>query len=74
MTCLVSAYMANVTTPQCLTTNNNHKKYTEFFIPLLQANVPKIIFIDSTVIDQYKSYENHNTTLISFKKRIQLFI
>ena len=66
MTCLVSAYMANVTTTQCF--NDNHKKYTEFFIPLLQSNVPKIIFIDSTVIDHYKSYENHNTTLISFKK------
>ena len=66
MTCIVSAYMANVTTPEYF--NKIHKKYTEFFIPLLQANVPKIIFIDSTVIDQYKPYENQTTRLIPFIK------
>ena len=66
MTCIVSAYMANVTTPQWL--SKNHQKYTEFFIPLLQSNVPKIIFIDSTVIDDYKYYANQTTQIIPFIK------
>jgi len=65
---IVSAFMANITTPQCLETNENNKKYTEYFIPLLQANVNKIIFIDSSVVDRYKSYENHNTRIIPFVK------
>jgi hypothetical protein len=65
---LVSAFMANITTPQCLETNENNRKYTEYFIPLLQANVDKIIFIDETVVDRYKSYENENTKIIPFCK------
>ena len=65
---IVSAFMSNITTPQCLETNENNRKYTEYFIPLLQANVNKIIFIDTTVIDKYISYENHNTRIIPFIK------
>lgn len=65
---IVSAFMANVTAPKYLETNENYKKYTEHFIPLLQANVNKVIFIDITVADKYKSYENHNTRIVPFVK------
>jgi hypothetical protein len=67
-TTIVSAFMANITTPQCLETNENNKKYTEYFIPLLQANVDKIIFIDDSVVDKYKMYENKNTRIVPFRK------
>ena len=63
---IVSAFMANITTSEHLEINN--KKYTEYFIPLLKANINKIIFIDSSIIDEYKFYENHNTKIISFVK------
>jgi hypothetical protein len=65
---IVSAFMENVTTPEWLERNNTFKKYTEYFIPLLQVNVNKIIFIDESVIDKYKSYENENTKIIPFIK------
>jgi len=63
---IVSAFMSNVTKPEW--TEKSYKKYTEFFIPLLQSNVNKIIFIDSTLTEQYKSYENLNTKIIPFVK------
>jgi hypothetical protein len=65
---LVSAFMTNITSNECLKTNDNYKKYTEYCIPLLQANINKIIFIDETIIDSYKCYENHNTKIIPFVK------
>jgi len=65
---LVSAFMTNITTNECLKTNDNYKKYTEYCIPLLQANINKIIFIDETIIDNYKCYENHNTKIVPFVK------
>jgi hypothetical protein len=65
---LVSAFMSDITTSKCLNTNNNYKKYTEYFIPLLQANINKIIFIDEKIIDNYKCYENDNTKIIPFIK------
>ena len=65
---IVSAFMANITSQQCLETNDNIKKYTEYCIPLLESNIHKIIFIDSTVVDKYKCYENENTQIISFVK------
>jgi hypothetical protein len=65
---LVSAFMTNITTNECLKTNDNYKKYTEYCIPLLQANINKIIFIDKTIIDSYKCYENHNTKIVPFVK------
>ena len=65
---LVSAFMSDITTHECLKTNDNYKKYTEYCIPLLQANINKIIFIDETIIDNYKCYENHNTKIVPFVK------
>jgi hypothetical protein len=65
---IVSAFMANITAPEYLKTNENYKKFTEHFIPLLRANVNKVIFIDTAVIDKYKSYENHNTKIVPFVK------
>jgi len=65
---LVSAFMANITSNEYLKTNDNYKKYTEHYIPLLQANINKIIFIDETIIDSYKCYENHNTKIVPFVK------
>jgi hypothetical protein len=65
---IVSAFMANITAAKYLETNENNRKYDEHFIPLLRANVNKVIFIDTTVIDKYKSYENHNTKIVSFVK------
>ena len=67
-TTIVSAFMANITKPKYLETNDNNRKYTEHFIPLFRADVNKIIFIDSTVIDKYTSYENHNTKLVPYVK------
>ena len=65
---IVSAFMANITAAKYLETNENNRKYDEHFIPLLRANVNKVIFIDTTVIDKYKSYENHNTKIVPFVK------
>jgi len=65
---LVSAFMSNITSNECLNTNDNYKKYTEYCIPLLQANINKIIFIDEKIIDNYKCYENHNTKIVPFVK------
>ena len=65
---LVSAFMSDITTDKWLKTNDNYKKYTEYCIPLLQANINKIIFIDEKIIDNYKCYENNNTKIVPFVK------
>jgi hypothetical protein len=67
-TTIVSAYMANVIKKEFMNKKETYKKYTEHFIPLLQAKVNKIIFIDDTIISEYQSYENEYTKIIPFKK------
>jgi hypothetical protein len=59
---LVSSFVANV----------NQFRPTEKYLQngrlLLQANIPKVVFIDETIFDQFKEYINENTKIIPFKK------
>jgi len=65
---LVSAYVSNVSGQNWSDSEQTRKKYQEQCIPLLQCNIKKVIFIDESVIENYKSYENENTKIIPFVK------
>jgi hypothetical protein len=64
MTTLVSAFMSNINNRL----DRKLKTYLELGSLLLQANIPKIIFIDNEIFHLVKHYENKNTKIISFNK------
>jgi hypothetical protein len=60
---LVSSFVVNV----------NQYRPTEKYLQngklLLKANIPKIIFIDETIFDEFKDFINENTKIIPFDKK-----
>jgi hypothetical protein len=65
-TTVVSAFIANINSSAWF--EKNKHKYTEHYIPLMKANIDKIIFIDSTIVENYLQYENENTRIVPFVK------
>jgi hypothetical protein len=61
MTTIVSAYVTLASK-----TTRSTDKYVELGIPLLKANVPKVIFVDQIMYDKIKEYENDNTKIILY--------
>jgi len=64
--------MTNITIVSAFICINNSNrsidKYIELGKILLKSNVNKIIFIDETIVDKFKKYNNANTYIIPFKK------
>jgi len=64
--------MTNITIVSAFICINNSNrsidKYIELGKILLKSNVNKIIFIDESIIDKFKKYNNANTYIIPFKK------
>jgi hypothetical protein len=61
MTTIVSAFLNNA--PRAF---RSIDKYVEFGIPLLKSNIPKVIFVDETMYEKIKEYENDNTKIILY--------
>ena len=64
MNTIVSAFITNVN----VNPTKSIKTYIENGKLLLQANIPKIIFLDETIFDEFKNYSNELTKLIKIKK------
>jgi hypothetical protein len=61
MTTLVTAFLCNV--------NKNIlsvDQYIKYGKKLIETSIPKIVFIDETIVDQF--CDNYNTLIIPFKK------
>ena len=64
MTTIVSSFYSNVNNR----TDRNIDNYFNYGIPLLKANISKIIFTDQEMYDKIYTYENENTRIILTKK------
>jgi hypothetical protein len=64
MNTIVSAFITNVN----VNPTKSIKTYIENGKLLLQANIPKIIFLDENIFDEFKNYSNELTKLIKIKK------
>jgi hypothetical protein len=64
MTILVSAFIQNMNTRKDINTS----EYIEKGKILLKANIPKIIFIDENLINQFEDFMNENTKIIKICK------
>ena len=62
---IVSAFISNVNDRHDIKLDN----YVNFGIPLLQVQLPKIIFVDSIMYNKIKEYENELTKLILIDKK-----
>ncbi len=61
---IVSAFMANINSRG----DRSYEKYIDLASKLLVVNIPKVIFIDSTVYSQFKHFSNDFTVIIPFYK------
>jgi len=60
MTILVSAFILNMNTRKDINTS----EYIEKGKILLKTNIPKIIFIDENLINQFEDFMNENTKIL----------
>ena len=65
MTTLVSCFFGNA--------NKVNRDYIALATCLLQANIPKIIFVDEETCEKIKKYENENTRIV-VKKREDIYL
>jgi hypothetical protein len=56
---IVSAFISD--------TNQNSDKYLEYGSQLMRIRIPKIIFIDETLIDRFMNFVDNYTTIIPYK-------
>ena len=63
-TTIVTAFMANINKRD----DRSYIKYIELASKLLNVNIPKIVFIDSTVFHEFKHFSNDFTVIIPFYK------
>lgn len=69
MTTIVSAFIANANKR----TDRNIDSYLELGKLLLKTNIPKIIFVDETVYEKIKDYNNENTLILLYNMRNSYF-
>lgn len=65
MTTIVSGFLGKCN----INVNRSFDKYVELGIKLLNINVPKIIFVDQSMYDKIKSFDNEFTKIILYDKK-----
>lgn len=65
MTTIVSGFLTNVNQKN----DCNMEKFFELGMLLLQANIPKIIFVDEGMFEKIKTYDNEFTKIILIDKK-----
>ena len=63
-TTIVSAFISGANNR----TDRDTEKYLEYALPLLQLDIPKVIFIESVHVEAVKKLANTQTQIIPFKK------
>jgi hypothetical protein len=63
-TTIVTAFMANINKRE----DRSYKKYVDLASKLLSVNIPKVVFVDSTVYHEFKQFSNDFTILVPFYK------
>jgi hypothetical protein len=63
-TTLVTAFMANINKRD----DRSYRKYVDLASNLLTVNIPKVVFVDSTVFNEFARFSNDFTILVPFYK------